>query len=456
METSRTRSFVYCKIATMRFFILLLCFPFLAVAQQLVPSNYIVLSSGSSEGYDRPRVAITANNSPFVIWSKISSPKAIRAKKWNGTSFGNTIDLVTSDLMPTGFIGPEIAAKGDTIYLIFESLLHNNHIIYLKKSYDGGLTFSDTIRVSEDSDAHKYGMPNVAVREDGNPVISYMECLPNWTDWEQKVRTSFDFGQTFSPSTDVSVLAPGEPCDCCQSTMVTNFNNEVFLLFRNNDNNVRNSYIAKSNDGGLTFTATQDLDDVDWVLNSCPTSSPVGAVIGDSIMVIRRNGGSGINEIYKSNVNRNDLQKSYFSQVDASGSPLQDKAEIATANNSFVTVWEENRNGVKECFYNIMDNNGVSLHTGIISDTSTFGHKMEPDIAYIDGNNFAITYTGSTKVHFVIATLTELVLVEEISNQNRRLTLSVDLLGKTIIPENNKPFINIYDDGSIERKIIIE
>ena len=205
------------------------------------------------------------------------------------------------------------------------------------------------------------------------------------------------------------------------------------------------------------FTSpTQDLDDVNWVLNSCPTSSPVGAVIGDSIMVIRRNGGSGINEIYKSNVNRNDLQKSYFSQVDASGSPLQDKAEIATANNSFVTVWEENRNGVKECFYNIMDNNGVSLHTGIISDTSTFGHKMEPDIAYIDGNNFAITYTGSTQVHFVIATLTELVLVEEISNQNRRLTLSVDLLGKTIIPENNKPFINIYDDGSIERKIIIE
>ena len=103
-----------------------------------------------------------------------------------------------------------------------------------------------------------------------------------------------------------------------------------------------------------------------------------------------------------------------------------------------------------------MDNNGVSLHTGIISDTSTFGHKMEPDIAYIDGTNFAITYTGSTQAHFVIATLTELVLVEEISNQNRRLTLSVDLLGKTIIPENNKPFINIYDDGSIERKIIIE
>ena len=283
MEASRKGTAIYCEVI-MRLFIILLLLPFLSVSQQLLPSIYTVISSGTSEGYDRPRVVVTANSSPFVIWSKASNPKAIRAVKWNGTSFGAPINLVTSDLMPTGFIGPEIASKGDTVYLIFESLLHNNHIIYLKRSYDGGLTFSDTIRVSEDSDLHKYAMPNIAVCEDGNPIISYMQCLPNWTDWKQAVRTSSNFGQTFSTANDVSVLAPGEPCDCCQSTIVTSGNNDVFLLFRNNDNNVRNSYIAKSNDGGITFTTTEDLDDVNWVFNACPTSSPVGAVIGDSIM----------------------------------------------------------------------------------------------------------------------------------------------------------------------------
>ena len=49
-------------------------------------------------------------------------------------------------------------------------------------------------------------MPNVAVREDGNPVISYMECLPNWTDWKQTVRTSFDFGTTFSAAARPRVI----------------------------------------------------------------------------------------------------------------------------------------------------------------------------------------------------------------------------------------------------------
>ncbi|MBT6965970.1 MAG: exo-alpha-sialidase, partial [Flavobacteriales bacterium] len=380
---------------------------------------------------------------------------------WNGTSFDSAVDVVGSDLMPTGFIGPEIAAKGDTVYLIFESFLHANHVIYLKKSFDGGLTFSDTIRVSENSNTHKFAMPNVAVREDGNPVISYMECLPNWTDWKQTVRTSFDFGTTFSAAADVSSLAPGEPCDCCQSTMVTNGNDDVFLLFRNNDTNVRNSYIAKSNDGGITFTDAQDLDDVNWVFNSCPTSSPVGAVNNDSIMVVRRNGGSGVNELYKSNVNMNDLQKSYFTQLDASNAPLQDKAEIASFKNSpnwSVVVWEENRNGVKECFYSIIDDNGANLNAGVISDTSIFGHKIEPDISYVYDNNFAIVYTASTQheVHFVFVELSDVVSINELNSPNRKVVKTVDFLGKTITPEGNKPFLNIYNDGSVDRKIIIE
>ena len=440
------------------FFFLLL--PLFSFAQFLNSSIPYILSSGPSEGYERPRVVVTANNSPFVIWSKPSTPKAIKARKWNGNSFDSAFDLVNADLMPTGFIGPEISAKGDTVFLIFESLLHNNHVIYLKRSFDGGLTFSDTIRVSDNSNTHKFAMPNISVREDGNPVVSYMECLPNWTDWKQVVKTSFNLGMSFSPATDVSALASGEPCDCCQSTLVTNGNN-VYLLFRNDDNSVRNTYIAKSTDDGLTFSDTQDLDDINWVLNACPTSSPVGAVIGDSIMVVRRNGGSGVNELYKSNVNKDDLQKSYFSQVESSGSSLQDKAEIATDLNNFVSVWDENRNGNKDCFYSVIGSDGKSLYNGIISDTATFGHKIEPDITFGGPytGNFSVVYTASTarEVHFLYSTLTQISAINEGLNlNNKKLIKSANLLGKNITPSSNKPFINIYNDGSVERKIVIE
>ena len=434
--------------------------PIFSFSQCLSPSATYIISSGSDEGYERPRVVMTANNSPFVIWSKSSAPKAIKARKWNGTDFDNAFDLVNAGLMPTGFIGPEIAAKGDTVYLIFESLLHNNHVIYLKRSFDGGLTFSDTIRVSDNSNTHKFAMPNISVSENGNPVVSYMECLPNWTDWKQMVKTSFDFGINFSLAADVSALAPGEPCDCCQSTLVTNGGN-VYLLFRNDDVNVRNSYIAKSTDKGLTFTATQDLDDINWVLNACPTSSAVGAVLGDSIMVVRRNGGSGINELYKSNVNKDDLQKSYFTQLESAGSPFQDKVEIASDLNYFVSVWEESRNGIKESFYNVMGSDGKSLCNGVISDTATVGHKLKPDITYGGpyAGTFSVVYSASTakEVHFVYAPLMSVTAINETPDSNdKKLLKTVNLLGKNVIPEINKPFINIYNDGSVERKIVVE
>ena len=444
----------------MKSILFFLIFPIFTFAQCLIPSTTYILSSGSDEGYERPRIVITANNSPFVIWSKPSSPKSIKARKWNGTAFDSAADLVNSDLMPTGFIGPEIAAKGDTVYLIFESLLHNNHVIYLKRSFDGGLTFSDTIRVSDNSNTHKFAMPNISVREDGNPVISYMQCLPNWIHWKQMVKTSFDFGMSFSLAADVSALAPGEPCDCCQSTLVTNENN-VYVLFRNDDINVRNSYIAQSTDDGLTFTATQDLDDINWVLNACPTSSPVGAVLGDSIMVVRRNGGSGVNELYKSNVNKDDLQKSYFTQLESAGGSFQDKVEIAADLNYFVSVWEESRNGIKESFYNVMGSNGKSLCNGVISDTATVGHKLKPDITYGGpySGTFSVVYSASTakEVHFVYAPLISVSAVNEVPDSNdKKLLKSVNLLGKTVIPESNNIFLNIYNDGSVERKIVVE
>ena len=51
---------------------------------------------------------------------------------------------------------------------------------------------------------------------------------------------------------------------------------------------VRNSYVAKSIDGGLTFSLLNDIDDDDWVISACPSSSPQGMLSGDSIIVAQK------------------------------------------------------------------------------------------------------------------------------------------------------------------------
>ena len=47
-------------------------------------------------------------------------------------------------------------------------------------------------------------------------------------------------------------------------------------------------------------------------------------------------------------------------------------------------------------------------------------------------------------------------LENENINIKRKLIKVVDILGRKIVPKSNIPFIEIYDDGSIEKKIIIE
>ena len=39
---------------------------------------------------------------------------------------------------------------------------------------------------------------------------------------------------------------------------------------------------------------------------------------------------------------------------------------------------------------------------------------------------------------------------------NRKLDKVIDILGKETKPKTNTPFIEIYDDGSTEKKIIID
>ena len=41
-------------------------------------------------------------------------------------------------------------------------------------------------------------------------------------------------------------------------------------------------------------------------------------------------------------------------------------------------------------------------------------------------------------------------------NPNRKLEKVVDILGKQTKPKTNTPLIEIYDDGTVEKRIVIE
>ena len=407
-----------------------LSLPLLVSAQSLNFGNTFTISSGA-DGYGRPRIALT-NNQPIIIWRKDSTPKTIRASKWDGTNFTTPYDITSAGVLLSSWDGPEIAAKGDTVYLVFASTATTQESIMLIRSFDGGNTFSDTIRVSENNPAHKYRMGNIKIDKDGHPIVSYMQYLLNFTEPKQMVNRSINYGDSFIGSVEGSESAPGEPCDCCKSSLILD-NNDIYLLFRNNINNERNSYISKSTDGGQTFNLVADLDDYDWIVNGCPATGPLGIVNGDSLLIVRRSGGTGNDEIVYTNSNKLDLNFSYNRNIDPIIGKIQDYPDLTLNGDTIFIAWQDNRNNIPDCFFSYSINGIENLSLGnTFTDTLVFGAKLNPDLVF-KNNNIHLVYNdnGSNSIKYIRGSFDNTSYIYEHQNK-QKLLYNFDLLGRKI------------------------
>ena len=131
---------------------------------------------------------------------------------------------------------------------------------------------------------------------------------------------------------------------------------------------------------------------------------------------------------------------------------------IAGATASFGNAWD--------VYLIKTDGNGDSLWTKTLGDTSSdFAYSVQQtnDGGYIItgatviptdsyGNGISDVYliktdgNGNVTAEFTIP----------MPSTNRKLEKVVDILGRDINPEKNKPFIEIYNDGTVEKKMIIE
>ena len=411
--------------------------PLISFGQQLNLDNSLTISSGS-DGFGRPRIALT-DNGPIIIWRKDSTPKAIRASKWNGSSFSPPYDICSPDVMPSSWDGPEIASKGDTVYVVFTSTATTQSSIMLIKSFDGGLSFSDTIRVSENDPSHKFRMGNVRIDKDGNPVVNYMQYLLNWGEPKQMVNRSIDYGNTFLGSVHASVNAPGEPCDCCKASLILD-NDDIYLLFRNNNLNQRNSYISKSSDGGLTFNLVENLDDFDWMLSGCPATGPLGIVNGDSLLIVRRSGATGNDEIVYNNIDKSDLNYSYTRNIDPILGKIQDYPDVAANGDTVFIVWQDNRDNIPDCFLSYSTTGVEGLSLGIkFTDTTISAPKLNPHVIY-SNNLVHIVYNhnGLNSVEYVKGSFGQLSAIDEIK-KDKVSNINFDILGR----KSNNPFNKI-------------
>ncbi|HLC83313.1 MAG TPA: T9SS type A sorting domain-containing protein, partial [Bacteroidia bacterium] len=341
--------------------------------------------------------------------------------------------------------GAEIGSSGDTAFVVFMTAIANSKS-YSVRTIDGGLTFSDTVRIDNETN-RLASFPTVAVMPGGNPIVAYMGSdTISMLDPKYTITKSTDGGNSFLPP--VEPVIPGEACDCCPSSLAISENTQA-LLFRNNISNLREMWASFSTDTCVSFPVSTNIDTTNWFVSSCPSSAPSGVIIGDSLVYTWMSDGTGDARVYIGTVNINDQQMGQHRQLYPVGTTSQNYPVIAGKGDTLGVVWLGYNGSSQDILFSwsLTGAAGIGANIDTITKGLT-GHQSRPDIAFNNGKFHVVYSQGTgTQVHYVEGLIVPNVSVEEID--------SSPILNFTSSNSNGSIEIQINSSKELEGEILI-
>jgi len=400
--------------------------------------NEIQVANGATYGNIRPRIVLAADDTPVVVFGKILNGK-VYAARWNGSSFDNPIDLLPAGMSAylASWTGADAAAKGDTIVVVFKENPIETGNVYSVRSVDGGISFSSPIRV-DTSDNSVAWLPSLDIDENGNPTVIYMAHDPVWIHPRYVVAKSINQGQSFEEPMDVAVSIPNEACDCCPAEYVINGDREV-LLYRNNISNVRDIYGVYSGDAGQTFSSIENVDQLAWVVNSCPSTAPHGIFSENELLSVYASRASGQYRVYLSRSTA-ETELEFIERISitppTNANGIQNHPRITGKQDTVIMAWQESDPSNPEIYCGLtfsgnLSEIGSSKH---MVNLESQGSQTNPDLIYSNGYVHLVYQDGNTGA--------------VIYRKGKSSTLSiVDLASKTV---------DLYPNPIIDGKVTLE
>lgn len=371
--------------------ILLLAASFSSPGQTITWSPAMDIASGTYEN-QHPRIVTDRSGDPLVIWGR-SSDESVFFSKWNGSGFTTPVKI-----NPTGvtvataaWMGPDIAAKGDTMYIVMKETPEsaNTKHVLIVRSVDGGTTFSAPVQVDNIADSLSR-FPVVATDDPGNPVVGFMKFDASFGNARWAVAKSVDFGNSFAADNKASGWSGTGAlvCDCCPGSLVCS-GSTAAMLYRDNLSNIRDMWGGISADAGSSFTQGLSYDQGNWLLMSCPSSGPDGAIIGDTLYTTYMSGSTGDELVYTNKSSLTALAGSPGIPVTGqfSGLTQQNFPRMANAGNALATVWRQSVSGSDY----LISRFTADVTGGIyVMDTIAGSGVMNGDVTLTDGKLFAV------------------------------------------------------------------
>lgn len=412
--------------------------PSWAQLPNLIWSDTVLVWEDPGVNAVRPRIAVTANGEPIIVFGVQSAPNEMWISDWNGIGFERPVNIIPSGIVPriNYSSGPDIATYGNTVYVTYSNAPDEMGNIYLQKSIDGGYTFGDTVRVNSYPDSITVYSPSVDATDDGNPAIVFYKKHASDTSTFAVVATrSNDGGLTYNIEENCTVNSPGVPTDCCQPTITVNGNRHA-VLYRNDYIGSKEIYTAISDNNGASFDTVVHIDQSNFNMPVCPSSSPSGVLMNDTLYGVWMTMGSGIPRVQLGTASSVTGGFGINMDIDPTVAPSvnQNYGEITGSNDTLGVVWSDDRNSgsTNDCFfrYSVSGTNQFSATYNIHGGPMT-GNQILPDIAFHNGV-FHMVYADYdlNQLVYVTATIDPNTSVTE--NTEPQFTLSPNPFNETL------------------------
>ncbi len=216
------------------------------------PMNLSALNDPASSA--NPQIAAGAGGNISVVWESDTVTLGIffSHSTDGGATFSNPMNLTAN---PTGSLAPQMAVGVDgSINVVWEDDFNFRSHIFYRRSPDGGATFP-TPPTPVSNDSGNSSGAQIAVDLNGNINVVWIDDTPG--NFAIFFARSTDKGATFPSTKNVSKSIG----DSSSPQVGTDANGNIFVAWQKTLSPTINHdvFFARSTDGGVTFSATQNL-----------------------------------------------------------------------------------------------------------------------------------------------------------------------------------------------------
>ena len=330
-----------------------------------------------------PEVKID-DNYIHLAWVSISgNNKNIMYSKSDdfGESFSPPIQLNFTDnnIIAYSQSGPKVSIYENKVYIAYTDDRSGLTSVYLNISNDYGETWEEEILIADTPYLNMY--QDFEVDTFGNLHLVYYNYAANYHLEDVRYRFSFSDNIDFTNSSPIGIVdETQEPCDCCQPDLEIDSNGDIYVAYRNNILNNRDTFLAVKRHNQNSFSEYYQVSNFNDYITFCPSSGPTIDIKNNNIAVAytvyhTQNGYMDI-----SSLEQMDFYNPIDLNTESDGFPNYPYVLI---DDNIHLVWADQASGNWDVYYGMKDTNtGVMQNIQKINDDNT-NHTQRDQIIYM-------------------------------------------------------------------------